>query len=114
MGDPNQKDINKTNSKRQLEEDEDGDSSSFDEGSEEEQQMDEEMELGENEREIQVDFEGQIPYPEDSPGIKSLLHQLFLKAHINLSSVTNLILDQSFIGSVLKVSLQMQLFILCM
>jgi len=100
----NSKAENESNGLKRSFEDEDNseDSSSMEEESENEENEDEEMELGENEREIQVDFEGQIPCLEDFAGIKSLLHQLFLKAHVNLSSLTDLILAQSFIGSVLK------------
>jgi len=90
--------------KRSLEDEDDSENSSSmeDESENESDVEDEEMELGENDREIQVDFEGQIPCLEDFAGIKSLLHQLFLKAHVNLSSLTDLILAQSFVGSVLK------------
>jgi len=93
--------------KRSLEDDDDDDENSSsmedeDESLNEEEDEDEEMELGENEREIQVDFEGQIPCQEDFSGIKSLLHQLFLKAHINLSNLSDHILAQSYVGSVLK------------
>ena len=65
----------------------------------------EDEQLGENDKEIQVDFEGQSPCGEDFSGIKSLLNQLFLKAHINLSQLADLIIAQNFIGSVLKVLL---------
>ena len=95
--------------KRSLEDEDDSENSSSmeDESENESDVEDEEMELGENDREIQVDFEGQIPCLEDFAGIKSLLHQLFLKAHVNLSSLTDLILAQSFVGSVLKVQLNL-------
>lgn len=63
----------------------------------------EDEELGENDKEIQVDFEGQSPGAEDFSGIKSLLNQLFLKAHINFSQLADLIIAQNFVGSVLKV-----------
>lgn len=54
--------------------------------------------------EIQVEFEGRNPIDSDFHGIKQLLQQLFLKAHINLSELTDLIIGQSFVGSVVKQS----------
>ncbi|RZF35446.1 hypothetical protein LSTR_LSTR015567 [Laodelphax striatellus] len=54
--------------------------------------------------EIQVDFEGRNPIDSDFHGIRQLLHQLFLKAHVNLSDLTNLIIEQNYIGSVIKQS----------
>nr|CAD7430665.1 unnamed protein product [Timema monikensis] len=54
--------------------------------------------------EIQVDFEGRNPIDSDFHGIKQLLQQLFLKAHINLSELTDLIIGQSYVGSVVKQS----------
>ncbi|CRL05935.1 CLUMA_CG019139, isoform A [Clunio marinus] len=54
--------------------------------------------------EIQVEFEGRNPIDSDSDGIKLLLRQLFLKAHINLTDFTNIIISQNYIGSVIKQS----------
>jgi len=54
--------------------------------------------------EIQVDFEGRSPVDSDYHGIKQLLQQLFLKAHINISDLADLIIGQNFIGSVVKQS----------
>ncbi|CAG2055769.1 unnamed protein product [Timema podura] len=54
-------------------------------------------------QEIQVDFEGRNPIDSDFHGIKQLLQQLFLKAHINLAELTDLIIGQSYVGSVVKV-----------
>jgi len=100
----NEKEANENNGlKRSFEDEDDSENdSSMEDESESEENEGEEMELGENEREIQVDFEGQVPCPEDFNGIRSLLHQLFLKANINLSNLTDLILAQNFVGSVLK------------
>ena len=53
-------------------------------------------------QEIQVDFEGRNPMPNDFPGIKMLLQQLFLKAHIDLQDLTEIITSQSYVGSVVK------------
>lgn len=88
------------NSKRPIEEE--SSSSSEEEESMEEGEDDEEQ-LGENDKEIQVEFAGQSPCPEDFHGIRSLLHQLFLKAHINLGELTDLIIQQNYIGSILQV-----------
>jgi hypothetical protein len=52
---------------------------------------------------IQVDFEGRNPVDADCHGIKQLLQQLFLKAHINLSELADLIIAQNYVGSVVKV-----------
>uniref|UniRef100_A0A8D8W6E0 Protein BCCIP homolog n=1 Tax=Cacopsylla melanoneura TaxID=428564 RepID=A0A8D8W6E0_9HEMI len=49
--------------------------------------------------EIQVTFEGRVPSDPDFHGIKQLLKQLFLKAHINLSELTEILIGQSNIGN---------------
>ncbi|XP_043256995.1 protein BCCIP homolog [Colletes gigas] len=54
--------------------------------------------------EIQVDFEGRSPLDPDYHGIKTLLQQLFLKAHIDLGGLTDLIISQNYVGSVVKQS----------
>lgn len=54
--------------------------------------------------EIQVDFEGRNPIDPDFDGIKTLLQQLFLKSHVDLDSLTDLIIKQNYIGSVVKQS----------
>lgn len=54
--------------------------------------------------EIQVDFEGRNPQDPDYHGIKTLLQQLFLKAHLDLGSLTDLIITQNYVGSVVKQS----------
>jgi protein BCP1 len=53
---------------------------------------------------IQVDFEGRSPVDADFHGIKQLLQQLFLKAHVNLSELAELIIRQNYVGSVVKQS----------
>ncbi|XP_057373504.1 BRCA2 and CDKN1A-interacting protein-like isoform X2 [Daphnia carinata] len=90
------------NQKRPMEEDSSSDSSDEEEDDSQDEEMGEEEQLGENDREIQVEFAGQSPIAEDFHGIKSLLHQLFLKAHINLSGLTELIIQQNYIGSILQ------------
>lgn len=62
-------------------------------------------------QEIQVDFEGRNPIDSDFHGIKQLLQQLFLKAHINLSELTDLIISQNYVGSVIKVSNQLSTYL---
>lgn len=57
--------------------------------------------IGDNE-EIMVDFEGRNPTDGDFNGIKQLLHQLFLTAPINLTDLSNAIIAQDYIGSVIK------------
>jgi hypothetical protein len=52
---------------------------------------------------IQVDFEGRNPTDADFHGIKQLLQQLFLKAHVNLSELADVIIGQNYVGSVVKV-----------
>jgi len=52
---------------------------------------------------IQVDFEGRSPVDADFHGIKQLLQQLFLKAHVNMSELADLIIRQNYVGSVVKV-----------
>ncbi|EZA57498.1 hypothetical protein DMN91_009655 [Ooceraea biroi] len=51
---------------------------------------------------LQVDFEGFNPSNSDYHGIKILLQQLFLKTHIDLGELTNIIISQDYIGSVIK------------
>ncbi|XP_034256423.1 protein BCCIP homolog [Thrips palmi] len=51
---------------------------------------------------IQVEFEGRIPVDSDFHGIKQLLQQLFLKTHLNISDLAELIIKQNYVGSVVK------------
>ena len=54
---------------------------------------------------LQVEFEARSPEEEDYHGIKRLLQQLFLRsAAVNVGKVTETILNQKFIGSVIKQS----------
>ncbi|KAL2714482.1 protein BCCIP [Vespula squamosa] len=76
--------------------DEEQDSSSSDD--------DEQKQVEESGLEIQVDFEGRNPQDPDYHGIKTLLQQLFLKAHIDLGGLTDFIVAQNYIGSVVKQS----------
>ncbi|XP_031699763.1 protein BCCIP homolog [Anarrhichthys ocellatus] len=52
--------------------------------------------------EVMVDFEAHAISSNDFDGVKRLLHQLFLKAHVNTSEMTDLIIQQNHLGSVIK------------
>ncbi|XP_015183909.1 PREDICTED: protein BCCIP homolog [Polistes dominula] len=65
---------------------------------------DEQEQVEESGMEIQVDFEGRSPQDSDFFGIKTLLQQLFLKAQIDLSALTELIISQNYVGSVIRQS----------
>lgn len=54
--------------------------------------------------EVQVDFEARNPEDSDFHGIKKLLQQLFLKANINLSEMTDTLISQNYVGSVIRQS----------
>lgn len=54
---------------------------------------------------VSADFEGRNPDQCDFHGIKQLLKQLFLKSHINISELVDLLIAQQGIGSVLKQSI---------
>lgn len=76
-------------------EDEEYDSDEVEDGDEEEE--DDAMGV-----EMNVNFDAQTATDADFHGIKRLLHQLFLKANVNLSSLTDVILGQNHVGSVIK------------
>ncbi|KAK7918791.1 hypothetical protein WMY93_010075 [Mugilogobius chulae] len=67
-----------------------------------------EEDSGESEEEINeevmVDFEAHSITHNDFNGIKKLLQQLFLKAHVNTSEMTDIIIQQNHIGSVVRVT----------
>nr|ACI68708.1 BCCIP homolog [Salmo salar] len=69
----------------------DGDSGENESGSEEE--------INE---EVIVDFEAHTITHNDYNGVKKLLQQLFLKAHVNTSELTDLLIQQNHIGSVIR------------
>ncbi|XP_026170986.1 protein BCCIP homolog [Mastacembelus armatus] len=52
--------------------------------------------------EVIVDFEAHSISDNDFNGIKKLLQQLFLKAHVNTSEMTDIIIQQNHVGSVIK------------
>jgi len=55
-------------------------------------------------QEIQATFEGRNPEGQDFHGIKQLMQQLFLKADIDLSQISDMLIAQTGVGSVLKQS----------
>ncbi|CAG5904722.1 unnamed protein product [Menidia menidia] len=52
--------------------------------------------------EVVVDFEAHAISSNDYNGVKKLLQQLFLKAHVNTSEMTDIIIQQNHVGSVIK------------
>ncbi|MEQ2299606.1 hypothetical protein AMECASPLE_016901 [Ameca splendens] len=52
--------------------------------------------------EVLVDFEAHAISPNDYNGIKKLLQQLFLKGHVDISGMTDIIIQQNHVGSVIK------------
>merc|ERR1711942_221066 len=84
---------------------------SSDDDEEEEFGSDEEFEDGDDDGEdeddamgveMNVNFDAQTATDADFHGIKRLLQQLFLKANVNLSALTDVILGQNHVGSVIK------------
>lgn len=54
---------------------------------------------------INVEFEGRSPESSDFHSVKQLLQQLFLKAQVNISDMASVLVNQTSIGSVIKVNL---------
>nr|XP_019938806.1 PREDICTED: BRCA2 and CDKN1A-interacting protein [Paralichthys olivaceus] len=84
---------------------EEGDSSSDESLEEEEEdsgQEDSEASEEEINEEVTVDFEAHTISVNDFNGVKKLLQQLFLKAHVNTSEMTDIIIQQNHVGSVIK------------
>ncbi|XP_027145266.1 protein BCCIP homolog [Larimichthys crocea] len=52
--------------------------------------------------EVVVDFEAHTISGNDYNGIKKLLQQVFLKAHVNTSEMTDIIIQQNHVGSVIR------------
>ncbi|XP_029156482.1 protein BCCIP homolog [Nylanderia fulva] len=89
--------VKKREIERNLHDDDEDDVSSSSE--------DEEYEVADEQgMELQLDFEGRNPQDPDYHGIKTLLKQLFLKARIDLGGLTDLIISQNYVGSVVKQS----------
>ncbi|XP_015277174.1 PREDICTED: BRCA2 and CDKN1A-interacting protein [Gekko japonicus] len=66
---------------------------------EEEEEETEEEELSE---EVNVEFEAHSISDNDYNGIKKLLQQLFLKAPVNTAELTDILIQQNHVGSVIK------------
>ncbi|XP_008683844.1 BRCA2 and CDKN1A-interacting protein isoform X2 [Ursus maritimus] len=79
------------------EEDEVEDEDEDDEDSDEEEDEDEGVD-----EEVNVEFEAYSISDKDYDGIKKLLQQLFLKAPVNTAELTDLLIQQNHIGSVIK------------
>uniref|UniRef100_A0AAY4DPK2 Protein BCCIP homolog n=2 Tax=Denticeps clupeoides TaxID=299321 RepID=A0AAY4DPK2_9TELE len=86
----------KSPEQREAESSEEG---SENEGDSEEDSEDTEEEINE---EVVIDFEAHTISDNDFNGIKKLLQQLFLKAHVNTSELTDIIIQQNHIGSTIK------------
>ncbi|XP_006630473.1 protein BCCIP homolog [Lepisosteus oculatus] len=67
------------------------------EGEEDSEDSDEEIH-----EEVKVDFEAHAISENDFNGIKKLLQQVFLKATVNISELTDIIIQQNEIGSVIR------------
>ncbi|XP_075699229.1 BRCA2 and CDKN1A-interacting protein isoform X2 [Rhinoderma darwinii] len=91
---------------RQQDEEEEDDMEEEMEGEDEEEsddiEDDESEEDEEVHEEVNVDFEAHTMTDGDHDGIKKLLKQLFLKAHVNITELANLLIQQNHIGSVIK------------
>ncbi|KAF6019548.1 hypothetical protein EB796_022152 [Bugula neritina] len=82
----------------EMDDDEGAAHSSSSEGSDMEDD-DSEMEVTEK---VNVEFEARNPEEADFHGIRQLLLQLFLKSNIDISAITDWILTQRYVGSVIK------------
>ncbi|XP_061857591.1 BRCA2 and CDKN1A-interacting protein [Colius striatus] len=69
-------------------------------GSEEDD--DEEEEEERIDEEVNIEFEAHSISDNDYNGIKKLLHQLFLKAPVNTAELTDILIQQNHIGSIIK------------
>ncbi|XP_074642875.1 protein BCCIP homolog [Tubulanus polymorphus] len=54
------------------------------------------------EKEIQIDFEARTADDSDFHGIRRLLQQLFIKANIDLTEMSDMIIAQNYVGSIIK------------
>ncbi|KAG8435491.1 hypothetical protein GDO86_013429 [Hymenochirus boettgeri] len=84
---------------RGPEEEEDDMEGSESEEDSEDSEEEEEEDLNEV---VNIDFEAFSISDSDHDGIKKLLKQLFLKAHVNITELTDLLIQQNHIGSVIK------------
>ncbi|KAM5320291.1 BRCA2 and CDKN1A-interacting protein isoform 2-T2 [Glossophaga mutica] len=72
------------------------------EDQDEDDEEDSDEEEDEDDEEVRVDFEAYSISDNDHDGIKKLLQQLFLKAPVNTAELTDLLIQQNHIGSVIK------------
>nr|KAF6322061.1 BRCA2 and CDKN1A interacting protein [Pipistrellus kuhlii] len=89
------------------EETEDQDDDDDDDEGDSDEEEDEDEVVGE---EVNVEFEAYSISDSDYDGIKRLLQQLFLKAPVNTAELTELLIQQNHIGSVIKVSRRLRSF----
>ncbi|ETE70499.1 BRCA2 and CDKN1A-interacting protein [Ophiophagus hannah] len=84
------------------EEDEEEEEDSDDQDSDSELESDGEEDEEEINEEVNIEFEAHTITDGDKNGIKKLLQQLFLKAPINTGDLTDILIQQNHIGSVIK------------
>ncbi|XP_054546492.1 BRCA2 and CDKN1A-interacting protein isoform X2 [Talpa occidentalis] len=82
----------------EVDEDEIEDATEDDEDEDSDEEEDDEV----VDEEVNVDFEAYAISASDYDGIKKLLQQLFLKAPVNTAELTDLLIQQNHIGSVIK------------
>ncbi|XP_003794114.1 BRCA2 and CDKN1A-interacting protein [Otolemur garnettii] len=74
------------------------DESEDEEDSDEEEDEDDEI----TDEEVNIEFEAYSISDSDHDGIKKLLQQLFLKAPVNIAELTEILIQQNHVGSVIK------------
>ncbi|XP_032081515.1 BRCA2 and CDKN1A-interacting protein [Thamnophis elegans] len=94
-------------SKSRLVEEEEEEAEEEEEGSEDgdsDSELDSDSEEGDEEinEEVNIEFEAHTVTDDDKNGINKLLQQLFLKAPINTGNLTDILIQQNHIGSVIK------------
>merc|ERR1712235_36145 len=82
----------------------DSDENSSDEGLEDDEESGDDSDISDEpiNEEVIVDFEAHTITDSDFNGIKKLLQQLFLKAHVNISELTDILIQQNHVGSVIR------------
>ncbi|CAH6793256.1 BRCA2 and CDKN1A-interacting protein [Phodopus roborovskii] len=97
VGNGAQRPLGQLDQREEEEEDEVEDEEEDDEDSDEEEDEDEIVD-----EEVNIEFEAYSISDNDYGGIKKLLQQLFLKAPVNTGELTDLLIQQNHIGSVIK------------
>nr|XP_045012908.1 BRCA2 and CDKN1A-interacting protein-like [Jaculus jaculus] len=87
---------------REEEEEEEEDDVEDEDSDEEDSDEDEDDEV--IDEEVNIEFEAYSISDQDHDGIKKLLQQLFLKSPVNTAELTDLLIQQNHIGSVIKQS----------